>query len=273
MYKSKQSTGTADGANQPSPEGQPASTAPATNVLGRRSFMKRLGVAGAAVLPAGALLASPTRARADGRDSRLTRGDAAILRFLAAAEILETDLWQQYNELALGNEAFQQALAVLDGDMPTYVNQNTRDEFTHQDFINAYLSSKRQKSVSLEPFRMLPSSQATGSNKTAKRLTNLMNLNVDTSWYLRYRMAGNPDFGDSFGQIVNLQNVPGIPNQDLPLPTDTNGFQIQFIANVAGFHFATVEQGGSSLYSSFLTKASSLEVLRIVGSIGGTEIM
>jgi hypothetical protein len=236
--------------------------------------MKRLGLAGAAVLPAAAFLASRTNARADDRNSRLTAGDAAILRFLAAAEILETDLWQQYTELALGNESFQQALETLDGDMPTYVNQNSRDEFTHENFLNAYLVSKGQKAVNLEPFRKLPSSQATGSNKTAKRLTNLMHLNVDTSWFLRYRLSGNPDFGDTFAQIVNLQNVPGIPNHDLPPPTDAaNGFKIQFIANVAGFHFATVEQGGSSLYLSFLEKATSLEVVRIIGSIGGTEIM
>ncbi len=204
----------------------------------------------------------------------MSDGDVAILRFLAAAEILETDLWQQYTELALGNAAFQMALKALDGDMPTYVNQNTRDEFTHQNFLNAYLALKGQKKVDLEPFRKLPSSQATGANKTAKRLTNLMNLTVDTSWYLRYRLAGNPDFGDTFQQIVTLQNVPGIPSRDLPLPTDsTNGFKIQFIANVAGFHFATVEQGGASLYTSFLTQVTSPEVLRIVGSIGGTEIM
>jgi hypothetical protein len=164
-------------------------------------------------------------------------------------------------------------LTTLDGDMPTYVNQNTRDEFTHQNFINAYLVSKSHKPVSLEPFRKLPSSQATGSNKTAKRLTNLMNLTVDTSWFLRYRSAGNPDFGDMFAQIVDLKNVPGIPSHDLPLPSDPGGFESQFIANVAGFHFATVEQGGSSLYLSMLPKASSLEVLRIIGSIGGTEIM
>jgi hypothetical protein len=241
--------------------------------LGRRPFIKRLGLLGlATALPGSSLL---TRAMADdGDDSRMTKGDVAILQFLAAAEILETDLWQQYTELALGNEAFQMALGVLDGDMPTYVNQNTRDEFSHQNFLNAYLVSKGQRPVNLEPFRKLPSSQATGSNKTAKRLTSLMNLNVDTSWFLRYRSAGNPDFGDTFGQIVDLNNVPGIPNTDLPLPTDpANGFMIQFIANVAGFHFATVEQGGSSLYTSFLTKVSSLEVLRIVASIGGTEIM
>jgi hypothetical protein len=244
--------------------------------MGRRSFIKKLGLA-ATVMPAGALLTTSLSARADDRDngnSNLSNGDAAILRFLAAAEILETDLWQQYTELALGNPAFQMALRVLDDDMPTYINKNTRDELTHENFINAYLVSKGQRPVNLEPFRKLPSSQATGSNKTAKRLTNLMNLTVDTSWFLRYRLSGNPDFGDAFGQIVKLKNVPAIPNSDLPLPTDpTFGFQIQLIANTAGFHFATIEQGGSSLYQSFLPKVSSLEVLKIVGAIGGTEIM
>src|SRR5262249_54094000 len=159
-------------------------------------------------------------ARADRSHGDLSRGDAALLRFLAAAEILETDLWQQYNELALGNEAFQTALEVLDEDMPTYVNQNTRDEFSHQDFLNAYLKSKGRQPVSLEQFRSLPSSQATGANTTAKRLTNLTNLTVDTSWYTRYRSTGNPDFGDTFGQIVNLVNVPGIPSTNLPVNSD-----------------------------------------------------
>ena len=178
--------------------------------------MKRLGL-GAAVLPAGAIITSATRARAS---DQLTEGDAAILRFLAAAEILESDLWQQYNELALGNESFQLALNILDGDEATYVNLNTRDEFSHAAFLNQYLQSKGARQVSLEPFRRLPSSQATGSNKTARRLTNLMNLTVDTSWYFRYRSAQNPDFGAMFPQIVDLVNVPGIPNSDLPPPVD-----------------------------------------------------
>ena len=250
--------------------------------LGRRSFIKRLGMASAAALPVGALLTSQTRARADSSprlfNGRLSRGDAAILRFLAVAEILEADLWQQYNELALGNESYQLALNILDGDEATYVNLNTRDEFSHANFINGYLQSKGLPAVSLEPFLKLPSSQATGSNKGAKRLTNLMNLTVDTSWYNRYRSALNPDFGAQFPQLVNLVNVPGIPNSDLPSPVDGNGvpvasgFEVQFIAFVAGFHFATVEQGGSSLYQSMLPKADSSEVIQIIGAIGGTEI-
>src|SRR5258707_711316 len=235
--------------------------------LGRRSFLKRISWGGTALVPGAALLTSRGAALADS-GGHLTRGDVAILKFLAAAEILETDLWQQYNEVALGNPSFQQALFSLDGDMPSYVNQNTRDEISHAQFINAYLASKGQAQVSLEQFRKLPSSQASGANNTAKRLTNLMNLTVDTSWYTRYRSQGNPDFGDTFPQIVNLVNLPAIPNSDLPLGSD----EAQLIANTAGFHFATIEQGGSSLYDSFLPKATSLEVLRIIAAIGGSEI-
>lgn len=247
---------------------KPSPLDPRGSAFGRRTFMKRLGLAGAAALPVGTLLMSQTGARAAGGSSRLTPGDVAILKFLAAAEILETDLWQQYTELALGNVPYLKALQQLDGDMPTYVNQNTRDEFSHQNFINHYLMSKGHKAVNLEPFRSLPSSQATGS-KGGKRLTNLLNLTVDTSWFNRYRFPGNPDFGDSFAQIVDLVNVPVIPNSDLPVGSDA----IQFIANAAGFHFATIEQGGSSLYASFVPKVTSTEVGRIVAAIGGTEIM
>ncbi len=170
---------------------------PRATGLVRRSFLKRLGWGGAALLPAAGWLASIGSSEADSSGG-LSKGDAAILRFLAAVEYIETDFWQQYTELALGNPAYQQALEVLDGDMPTYLNQNTRDEFTHRDFLNAYLASKGRQAINLEPFRTLPSSQATGSNKTAKRLTSLMNLTVDTSWYVKYRSTGNPDFGDTF---------------------------------------------------------------------------
>ena len=249
--------------------------------IGRRSFIKRLGMS-AAALPAGALLTSQMKAQ-DGAveprlfNGRLGEGDAAILQFLAAIEIVESDLWQQYNELALGNESYQLALNILDGDEATYVNLNTRDEFSHASFLNGYLESKGVRAISLEAFRRLPSSQAPGADTTAKRLTNLMNLTVDTSWYNRYRSALNPDFGAQFQQLVNLVNVPGIPNSNLPSPFDSGGnlvpgSEVQFIANVAGFHFATVEQGGSSLYQSMLPKAVSPEVIQIIGAIGGTEI-
>ena len=229
--------------------------------------MKRLGF-GAAAASATGWLGGIRTARA--QSGELTPGDAAILRFLAAVEYIETDFWQQYTELALGNPAYQFALQVLDGDMPTYLNQNTRDEFTHRDFLNAYLESKGQPGVNLEPFRtLLSSSQATGSNKTTKRLTTLMNLTVDTSWYFKYRSAGNPDFGDTFPQLVTLKNVPTIPNVDFTVGSDA----IQVIANAAGFHFAAFEQAGMSVYDSFIPKATSPEVVRILAAIGGSEVL
>ncbi len=96
-----------------------------------------------------------------------------------------------------------------------------------------------------------------------------MNLTVDTSWYTRYRSTGNPDFGDTFPQAINLVNVPAIPRNDDDFgPPD----HIQAIANTAAFHFGTIEQGGSTLYSAMAQKASNLEVLRIVLSIGGDEV-
>ena len=157
--------------------------------------------------------------------------------------------------------------------MPQYIHDNTEDELTHEVFINAYLASKGADTVNLDKFRTLPSSQATGSNKTFGRLTNLMQLTVDTTWWTRYRSrTKNPDFGDTF--------PPAIPtlakNQHTAIPrTDsdtTDGDFIQAVANTAGFHFAFIEQGGTSLYPKFAQRTTSLEVLRILLSIGGTEI-
>src|SRR5262249_35194185 len=242
---------------------------PTPRTLPRRSFLRRLGLGAAALVPGTALLNATSKAFGARNQNGITDGDAAILRFLAAVEYIETDFWQQYTEVALGNAAYQQALQVLDGDMPTYLNQNTRDEFTHRDFLNSYLEAHGRQGMNLEPFRTLPSSQATGSNKTAKRLTSLMHLTVDTSWYVKYRSTGNPDFGDTFPQIATLENVATIPNSDLTPGSD----DIQFIANAAGFHFAAFEQAGMSVYDSFLPKATSPEVIRILAAIGGSEVM
>jgi hypothetical protein len=216
-------------------------------------------------------------------DSGLTAGDAAILRFLSALEILETDLWQQYNELGgvqdeevpggSGSPEYIKKLQVLDGDMPQYIHDNTEDEFTHFTFINAYLGAKGAASINLDKFRTLPSSKATGAQQIG-RLTNLMELSVDTSWFTRYRSrTKNPDLGDSFPQAIpglKAGRFPAIPRTDKDLAPDDH---IQAIANTAGFHFGTIEQGGSSLYPSLAQRVSSPEVLRILLSIGPTETM
>jgi ferritin-like protein len=255
----------------------------ATKVEGgtsRRALIAR-GAAVGATIGAGRLLAGAVPAFASG--GSLTSGDAAILRFLSAAEILETDLWQQYNELAgiqdkevpggSGNEAYTEAVEVLDEDMNQYIHDNTEDEMTHFSFLNAYLESRGAQSVNLDEFRTLPSSQATGAQQIG-RLTNLMQLTVDTTWYTRYRARRkNPDLGDKTPQAIPdlaKGQFPAIPRSDKDLKPKKH---LQAIANTAGFHFATIEQGGTSLYAAIAQRVSDPEVLRVVLSIGGTEVM
>jgi hypothetical protein len=257
--------------------------------INRRSFVKS-GLTAAGVATAGAgLLGSRSlvlaQQESEEHSSRLTRGDAALLRFAAAAEILETDFWVQYNELGgiqdsevsggSGNPAYTAALAVLDSDMAQYVHDNTDDEFTHQNFLNAYLESKGAEPVSLEQFRTLPGSTATGSSGKP-RLTNLMQLTLDTSWWTRYRSSThNPDLDPNF---TFPQAVPTLAvGQHTAIPRTDDDTKdpnfLQAIANTAGFHFPTIEQGGNSLYPAMAQRSTSVEVLRILISIGPTETM
>jgi hypothetical protein len=258
---------------------------------GRRSFLKK-GLAASAAGAGIALFANSTSLFAEDEDHkegrrRLTKGDAALLQFAAAAEILETDFWVQYNELGgvqdsefpggdgSGNPAYTAALAVLDEDMAIYIHDNTDDEFTHQNFLNAYLASKGADTVNLEPFRTLPGSTATGSTGK-QRLTNLTQLTLDTSWWTRYRSSTkNPDLDPHF---TFPQAVPSLAvGQHTAIPrTDADTSDpnfLQAIANTAAFHFPTIQQGGNSLYPSMAQRATSVEVLRILISIGPTETM
>src|SRR5580692_3742030 len=223
--------------------------------LQRRSFLKSVGMAGAA-LSAGSLLATMSESEAHAQSPKsLTAGDAAILRFVAAAELLETDLWQQYAELggitAGKPNPYQKAFLRLDGDGMQYITSNTLDEQSHAEFLNAYLQSKGADPVDLDAFRTLPSSQATGAKDTG-RLTSLTSLDVDTSWYTRYRSSTNPDFGAKFPQAIEIRNQPAIPISDTdtppsttaPLPPTTDAERrIQAIACTAAFHFGYIEQG------------------------------
>jgi len=250
-------------------------------VVKRRSFLKGISIAGA-TLAAGAMVGKLS-AQTTHSSRQLSKGDTALLRFAAAAELIEADLWQQYNELGGvqgGNQAYIVALSNLDGDMPQYIADNTDDELSHAAFLNAYLISKDEEPVDLDAFRTLPSSQATGA-KNIGRLTNLMKLNVDLSWYTRYRSTQNPDLGAKFRGPFTIHNQPAIPlndtdtppNQTQPVPPVTRQEnRMQAIANTAGFHFAFIEQGGASLYPTLAFKATDPEVLRILVSIGGVEI-
>src|ERR1700727_566821 len=247
----------------------------------RRSFMKSgLLTGGAAAVGAG-LLANGKTARAQ-NSGYLNRGDGAILRFLAAAELIESDLWVQYAELGgIGNNkpvevdmnqsmnSYQVALSNLDTDGPQYITSNTLDEVSPAAFLNAYLESRGAEPVNFTQFETLPGSTATGSSLKG-RLTNLMHLNVDTSWFVRYRSTTNPDLGASFPQAITLNGVTAIPKNDADLNGPAN--HLQAIANTAAFHFGMIEQGGSSLYAAMSQKVTDPEVLQITLGIGGDEI-
>jgi hypothetical protein len=275
--------------------------------FGRRSFLKGLGMAGATLLPASALLATKTQAAMVDASSRrprgnLKRGDAAILRFLAAAEIIESDLWEQYWELGGnqqadfastnpatgvapmptgGNTPYTNSLLILDGDMPQYIQDNTDDEFSHANFLIRYLASKGASTSELvrlsgPDFRTFPGSTATGSTKKG-RLTNLTQLTVDTSFWGRYRSDNrNPDLGDTFTDpdravpSLNIGKHTAIPRTDADA---NNADLIKAIGFTAGFHFAFIEQGGTSLYPSLAQRVTDPEVLQILLSIGPTETM
>jgi hypothetical protein len=251
----------------------------------RRSFMKSGLLAGGAAAVGAGLLANGTSARAQDRDAdgRLDAGDVAILQFLAAAELIEADLWTQYAELGgIGNNppievdpnpnpplnSYQAALSNLDSDGPQYITSNTLDEVSHATFLNGYLESKGADPVNFDEFRTLQGSTATGAQNIG-RLTNLMHLNVDTSWFVRYRSATNPDFGATFPQAIKITNRTAIPITDADF-NDPN--HIQVIANIAAFHFGYIEQGGSSLYAAMNQKAKHREVVEITLGIGGDEV-
>jgi ferritin-like protein len=270
------------------------------NTYGRRSFLKGLALTGVALTPASALLSSKVLADAGDRSGSLTKGDAAILRFLCAAEIIESDLWEQYWELGgvpsnefapspspFGNVPYTAALTILDSDMPQYITDNTDDEFTHAAFLREYLHSKGASTSEIDllkgtHFRTLPGSTADGSTKKG-RLTNLLNLNVDTSFWTRYRDdAHNPDLDTNF-VFPQAQNRPGGIKNRKAIPQDnmdtagSNGTtqtdHLKAIAFTAGFHFAFIEQGGTSVYPSLAQRVTNSEVLRILLSIGPTETM
>ena len=241
-----------------------------SHVIRRRSFLHGVGLVGAAALPASSLIA-------DSDSPRLSKGDAALLRFAAAAEFIEADLWQQYNELGgavdqndkpnSGNPDYIAALENLDGDMPQYISDNTDDEISHRDFLNAYLTSKGAQPIDFKAFENLKPTIATGANQSKGSLTNLQTLTVDTSWYFRYRSTQNPDLGAKFPQLINIVKQPAIPTHNGNAKST-----IQAIANIAAIHFAFIEQGGSSLYPILAMKATNAEVLRILLSLGGVEI-
>ena len=255
-----------------------------TNLIrNRRSFLKTGLTAAGATVGAG-LLAHGTKALAQSTSSSINAGDIAMLQFLAAGEAIEADFYDQYNELGGiqdsevpgggGNPIYRERLRKIDKNLPQYIHDIADDEQSHRDFLNAYLVANGVTAVDLEPFRTLPGSTATGSSGKL-RITNLMQLTLDTSWWTRYRSStNNPDVNPTtFEQAVpGLHNgqFPAIPRSDADLhPAE----HIQAIANTAAFHIPTVEQGGGSLRLAMAQRATSVEVLRLLISMGPIELM
>jgi Ferritin-like domain len=260
-------------------------TAPSrANRLQRRTFLRNVGLGAVLLAPGAGLLTGAAKAlgapsKPKPSNKRLPRGDVAILQLLAAAELIETDLWQQYNELGgvdAPSSGYTAGLEILDGDQLQYISDNTDDEISHAAFLNAYLKSKGEAQVDLSHFATLAPSQVSFVPQT-RRLTNLKQLSVDTSWWTRYRSTTNPDFGAAFADAVpSLRNGQhtAIPRNNAELDDPNNpSDHIKAIAFTAGFHFGYIEQGGTSLYATLAQKVSDPEVLRILISIGGSEIM
>jgi hypothetical protein len=267
-----------------------AKLSPARRTVPRRTFLCRMGLGAVALAPGAALFNSVTTAVGQEveAESGIRTGDAALLRFAAALEIIEADFWIQYNELGgvqdsevpggSGNETYTEAIEKLDEDMPIYIHDNTDDEITHHRFLNAYLVSKGAAPANLGPFHTLMGSTATGvnPNRVGKRITNLTQLTLDTSWWTRYRDdRHNPDLDPNH---IFPQAVPSLhTGQHTAIPRTDSDLNhpkfVQAMANTAAFHFPTIEQGGNSLYPSMAQRASSVEVLRILISIGPTETM
>jgi hypothetical protein len=263
----------------------------------RRSFLKNGAVAASAATVGTGLLPGRVLAlEADDDDAApITRGDLAIVRFLQAVEQVEADLWIQYSELggiqdnevsglSGGNAAYKAALSILDGDMSQYIHDNTDDEISHVTFLGNYLESKGAEPANLDRFRTLPSSKAFGARDLG-RLTNLTKLTIDTSFWTRYRSITNPDVDANAPFLQAVQGLnegqhTAIPRTDADTaasnpsnPPSSISTHLQAIAFTAGFHFAFIEQGGTSLYPTLAQKVTSLEVLRVLLSIGPSETM
>ena len=292
MKATSNSTANDIGKNGDRSEAKNKEVTPRKSAVSRRFFLGKSLAVGAGTVGAGLLakasLALPRPTPTPRPIPGLTAGDAALLRFAAAAEILEADFWIQYNELGgvqddevpggSGNEAYTDALEVIEDEMQDYIHDNTDDEITHHTFLNAYLVSHRAVPANLDQFRTLMGSTAKGVNPDliGHRLTNLTQLTVDTSWWTRYRDdSHNPDLDPShvFPQAVPTLGV----NQHTAIPRTDDDTKdpnfLQAIANTAAFHFPTIEQGGNSLYPSMALRATGVEALRILLSIGPTETM
>jgi hypothetical protein len=233
--------------------------------VNRRAFLTKAATVGIGLPFAGILGTATTAFASEG--SGPTPSDIAVLKFLAAAEFVEEDLWGQYCELATNNSGYRDALRRIDVSLPAYICQDHNDERSHAALINAYLQSIGETPINLDGFRTIMPPKVHGIEQKG-RLTNLTNLKVDTSWYNRYRGLENPDLDGKPAQIVTIAEKPTIPLSDKMSKDD-----YQLAAHAAAFHFCAIEQGGSSLYVNLIPRVTSMDTLTILTGIGPTEVM
>ncbi len=202
----------------------------------------------------------------------LTKGDIAILRFLAAMELIESDLWQQYEELggatSSSDNRYRLALEDLDAQISQHITRNTQCEISHAAYLNAFLKSEGVEPVDLDRFRVLRGSTANSVHDVG-RLTNLFHLDMDTKWYLRYRSLEDPDSGPFLSPTFRIANRQAIPRTETDYERPA---QIQAMANTAVFHFGYIEDACARLYSSLSQNLKRARVLKVALSIGGDEI-
>lgn len=250
--------------NHPAPQ----TSAPEAAGVDRRAFIRRLGLAGAA-LPVGATLLSggaPAVARAQTAPG-FNAGDVAILRFLTLAEFIGGDLYTQFSDLGNNNARYRAALQAIDPNLPFYLAQSQRDELSHAAWLNAFLASRGLPTVDVDPFRILPPTKASGQQQTP-RITNLTALNVDTSYYLRLRKGFNPDLGPEAPQIATIVGQPGIPLDD-----QQSALALQTAAATATFYVGFQGQGEVGNYGSFQTKVTAPVVSQIFAGITPVEVV
>ena len=245
------------------------------SAVNRRGQMT-CGTLGASVATAGTLL-SRIRKSAFGQtmdysDDALTKGDIAILKFLQTIELIESDLWQQYDELGgitkgMQN-SYQLALQDIDDSCSEYISRNSIDEIGHATFLSSYLESEEVAPVNLDKYRTLRGSRATDANDVG-RLTNLMHLEIDKSRYIQNHTAEYTQLREAVPQVVGIVRRTTIPRteEDFNEPA-----LIQTIAHTAVFQFRYFEWGVSSLYTSFSRQVRRAKVLKIALGIGAHEI-
>ncbi len=228
----------------------------------------------------------------------LSEPDVAIFRFSLANELIGGDFWSQYANQVLYNPAYTAALRAIDPMLPRYVLDTVRDEMSHGLFLTALARTLNIEPVNLDPFRTLPDTGAAAlttagqpvtdpqlatamQQMTAagialpppgtRRIVNLTALNLDTSWFNKYRTASNPDLQPESPMLLALQNQQTIPTG--PMTGGAAAGDMQLLAQAAVLHMSQNEQTESSTYLALGAFIRNRELLGLMSSILPVEMM